>query len=164
MTENKISSETTADTGLRKLSIAAYSTRDLKKIYFRSESIKSIAALILIATIAEVLKGFITIQYGGKDIIMGTITKPMNTVLILANVLSFVGLVTRTAWGRIVASITCTIWIASPIWLSHFSIFLLFGIWGLLVLIPGDNLFGPSRILSNDLKTELKWRKENKSA
>jgi len=141
-----------------------YSTKDMKKIYFRSESIKSIAALIIMSTIMIAYEGFMIGQYLGKNVLIRGITKPMNVVVMLVNVLCFVGLITRTQWGRIVGLLTCALWIASPLWLPRLSIFILFGLWGLFVLIPSGNLFGPGRILSKELRAELKWRKEDSRA
>ena len=164
MTENIDATRSLPETREQKYYLPEYSTKDLKKIHFRSESIKLVAALIIMSTITIAYEGFMIGKYLGKDVLIRGITKPMNVVMILVNILCFVGLITRTQWGRIVGLLTCAMWIVSPIWVSRFSIFIVFGIWGLWVLVQSANLFGPDRILSKELKAELKRRKEQKVA
>ncbi|MBI5675592.1 MAG: hypothetical protein HZC48_07190 [Nitrospirae bacterium] len=138
------------------------STKELNKIYFRSESIKSIAAIIVIAIVGLAIQAGIINNFGGKDVVIKSLKNPKNISLNLLNILTFIGFVTRTKWGRIVGFIACTIWVTMPIFLLKFSISILVGIWGLYVLIPSGNLFGPDRLLAKDLKLEFKWRKKYK--
>jgi hypothetical protein len=137
------------------------STSELKKIYFRSESIKSIAAIIVVAIVGWGFKADLFVRYGGENIVLKTLTHPLNITVLLLSILAFIGLIRRTFWGRIVGIVTCILWVGCAVWFSRFSIFILFGIWGLFVLIPRGNLFGPHRIDAKEIKSEYKWRKKN---
>ncbi len=121
-------------------------------------SLISLSVIIFTAIVGWGFKTDLIRRYGGEDIIINSITDPLNIARISLSILAFIGFVTRLRWGRIVGILAC------GIWLTKFPIWTLFGIWGLLVLIPGANLFGPNRILAKDLKAEVKWRKQNKIA
>jgi hypothetical protein len=82
------------------------STRELKKIYFRAQSINSIAAIMFVSILGFILKAEIIRRYGGEDIIRDTISHPLNAATLLLTVLAFIGFVKRAQWGRLVGIAT----------------------------------------------------------
>ena len=158
MTEDRDIPKSVKASGQRNVIFDSYTTKDVRKTYFRSESIKSIAIIIIVSIGAFAMKGIIISQYGGKEIIIRTLSNPLNIAILAINGLACVGLITRAAWGRIVGIVNCALWV------MRFPLWTIFGLWGMFVLIPSSNLFGSNRIQASDIKAEVKWRKDNKIA
>ena len=142
--------------------ISMMETKPLKKLYYRSVNLGTIATLFIISMIALYgiyLYLLIDTKINGEgDIIIISMsnTGASNSVSAFL-IITAIGLFLRHTWGRIVGIIACILMLAT---LQIITIIL--GIVGLVALFKAPELFGPDRILHKDLKREFKLRKRRK--
>lgn len=125
----------------------------LKKLYYRSCNVSAIAGLLIISVV--VLSGvliFMSQNRIGDSRVMFYIM----TGATLFSLVTTVGVILRTHWGRIMGIINCAFMCIN---LSPLAIII--GIVGLVAFISSPHLFGPNRLTHADLKKEFKHRKKN---
>jgi len=122
----------------------------LQKLYYRSHNVSSIAGLMVLGVI---LIAFLTFKATDQDMHLN----PFLLVLMVFYIVTIVGLILRSAWGRILGIIVCI--------LSLFNLPLgtIIGIMGLFAFFKAPELFGDDRITHKDIKAVWKERKKTKT-
>ena len=121
-----------------------------KKLYYRSCNVTGIAFLLGLALLAIV--GAATLVRGEE----GVFNTPILIGLAAFYLVTLIGLIKRTSWGRILGIIVCVLSLIS------IPIGTIIGIMGLFAFIGAPNLFGPDRIPHKELKAEFKMRKKRR--
>ncbi|MBK1881640.1 hypothetical protein JIN85_04400 [Luteolibacter pohnpeiensis] len=124
----------------------------LKKLYHRSSNVNFIAGLIMLAIVFLVAIIPTLSNSGGYEWWMTAIF----CVVLVLYVVTAVGLVKRTNWGRTLGIIV------SALSLINIPIGTIIGIAGLAAFISSPNLFGAGRVTHRELKAEFKERKRMK--
>ena len=119
-----------------------YTSDQLKKLYYRSCNVSGMAGIILIGT---ALIGFMLASGMPGIQSDGNFTLVIWAILAF-NLLTVIGLIMRTQWGRILGIIT------SVLMLIRIPIGTIIGIMGLFAFLKAKELFGPNRIKHRDLK------------
>lgn len=123
-----------------------------KKLYYRSCNISAIAFLMVLGIV--VMSGiFFLIPDVREELLLGV---GFIGGLLLFQLVSAVGLILRTSWGRILGFVSCALMLTS------IPIGTLIGIVGIFALAKGAELFGSNRVTHKELKAEFNLRKQQK--
>lgn len=130
----------------------------LKKLFYRSSNVNAIAALMLLGGVFTV-----SMYQGTWDSAEATDFPQETRRLMLLGVavfqlIGFIGLASRTSWGKILGFVGCTLMLLNVL------LGTIIGIVGLVALSKAPELFGPGRVTHKELKNEFKERKLRKKA
>lgn len=125
----------------------------LKKLYHRSCNVSCIAFLLVLAVFSMVdivysLPRIFDLKF---EVVIG-----VGIGVILFFLITVVGLIMRTSWGRIMGIFVCILSLVS------IPIGTLVGVAGLFAFFKAPNLFGENRVTHKALKAEFKIRKKRK--
>ena len=128
-----------------------YDDKSLNKLYYRSCNVSAIAGLMIIGV------AILGSLFLFSNLLEDTSTPTAVLIAILAfNLISSVGIILRTTWGRVLGIVACAIM------LINIPMGTIIGIVGLFAFINAKSLFGIDRISHAELKKEFKFRKANK--
>lgn len=134
-----------------------YTPAQLKKLYYRSCNVSAIAFLIGLAVCGLLVLGFLIVTGNSPR---GTAADPGSAIIYLGfsafYLAAFIGLVARTAWGRVLGIICCIFM------LINIPIGLIIGLAGLFAFFGAKELFGAERITHKELKIAFKALKARK--
>lgn len=128
----------------------------LKKLYYRSANVSCIAALMLLGSVFSASIALGTWYYEEPVDFSQEIGRIIFLVMAVFQFSGFIGLGTRSPWGRILGFICCVLM------LINIPIGTLVGIAGLVALSKAPELFGQGRVTHKELKAEFKERKRLK--
>jgi hypothetical protein len=129
------------------LPLADYTWAEVKKLYYRSCNIQCIAFLMAlgIVVLAWIMLGggaFVRVQ-----------ASPLLWGVLAFNLVTFIGLLLRTDWGRALGIIACVLM------LINIPMGTIIGIVGLFAFLGAAQLFGEGRITHAQAKAAFKARK-----
>ncbi len=125
--------------------------KQLRKLYYRSSNISAIAGLQILGSVVVLA---MLVWWGGPR--LGLELNWWIALLLVFNIVSAVGIILRTVWGRVLGIIACSLM------LLNFFIGTIIGIIGIIAFATSPKLFGEDRIKHGDLKREFNHRKRNK--
>lgn len=129
-------------------------SKRFKKLYYRSQNVTSITGLLIISLLvmAAMVVFEEDIEYSLER---NLVPRGLYLALIALCLPTVVGLVPRSAWGRIMGIFVCFIA------LFDIPIGTAIGAAGLFAFFKAPELFGPNRVTHAELKAEFKLRKKN---
>lgn len=123
--------------------------KKLEKMYYRSHNVSGLAALMIL--------GVLGIGFMLTRIQLDSTFMAIYIGILAFNTVSIVGIIQRSAWGRILGIICCFLMLININVLS-----IIIGIMGLFAFFGAPELFGPERITHKELKEVYKRRKKER--
>ena len=123
--------------------------KKLEKMYYRSHNVSGLAALMILGvTVITVLLFSVQLEPMFKGIFFA---------VVVFNVITIIGIIQRSTWGRILGIIACFL-----MFLNLKILSIIIGIMGLFAFFGAPELFGPDRITHKELKEVYKRRKKER--
>lgn len=131
---------------------------ELKTLYTRSCNVSSLEALLLVWSIVLVV---IVVGMAGSRSVHANAWWPLVFGLLILQVVSMIGFIWRTSWGRTIGMINCVLMVLLGIGtaLAGGILLIVFGGVGIAACAGGGRLFGPQRIRHADLRHAYKQAK-----
>lgn len=137
----------------------------LKKLYYRSCNISGVAGLIIFSMVVVII---MLVSLSQRGPLASIELHPLFIAVMILNVVTVIGLIQRSSWGRVVGIITCSLMIlAFALSLANGRpniLQLLVGLMGVSACANGKFLFGPQRMLHRDIKAAFKQAKRDRRA
>lgn len=127
-------------------------SKKIKQLYNAQRSINALCILWILGTAVLALYAISQIvRHASQPVaILGIVG--FTSLLLSLNVATLIGIYKRTVWGRVLGMIFCAFS------LSAMPLGTIVGILGLIAFVRSGDLFGPGRILPDDLSSEYNRR------